>query len=259
VATRYVYAQQLPNVTNINIVDNYFNSSYNSLQTTLTHRFTHGLGLTVNHVWAHSIDNSGYRYTAYDTWIQFKANGNSDIRSRVSITMNYNLPFKSKVGFVDMIVRGWALGAIGIVQTGSPLSITQTGTQMNGAQGTNYPLQIAPSAATAQSYAQWFNAAAFTAQPNFQWSGYSLQNVIFGPGKWNFDTSLQRVFKIKERMSLQFRLENFDVTNTQTPGNPTTQLGNVNFGKITSTGGIGGFYLQGTGNRQTQLGLKFLF
>jgi hypothetical protein len=33
----------------------------------------------------------------------------------------------------------------------------------------------------------------------------------------------------------------------------------VNFGKITSTGGIGGFFGQGTGNRQTQLGLKILF
>jgi hypothetical protein len=58
---------------------------------------------------------------------------------------------------------------------------------------------------------------------------------------------------------LQFRLENFDVTNTQTPANPVTQLGNVNFGKIVATAGIGGFYGQGLGNRTTQLGLKFLF
>ena len=260
VATRYVYAKQLPNVTGIPIVNNYFNSSYNSLQTTLTHRFTHGLGLTVNHVWAHAIDDQNYRYIAYDTWIYFKANSNSDIRSRVSITMNYNLPFKSKLSVVDKVIGGWALGAVGIVQTGSPLSITQTGTQTNGATGTNYPLQVAPATSGfTKSYAQWFNTAAFVPQPNFQWSGDDLQNAIFGPGKWNFDTSLQRIFKATEHITLQFRLENFDVTNTQTPGNPTTQLGNVNFGKITSTGGIGGYYLQGTGNRQTQLGLKILF
>jgi hypothetical protein len=213
----------------------------------------------VNHVWAHAIDDQNYRYTAYDTWMYFKANSNTDIRSRVSITMNYNLPFKVKRSFVDNVVRGWALGAIGIVQTGSPLSVTQTGTQTNGATGTNYPLQIAPSALPNNSYAEWFNTAAFVAQPNYQWSGSNLQNAIFGPGKWNFDTSLQRVFKIRERITLQFRLENFDVTNTQTPQTPNTQLGNVNFGKITATGGIGGFYLQGTGNRHTQLGLKIIF
>ena len=67
------------------------------------------------------------------------------------------------------------------------------------------------------------------------------------------------MFKIRERMTLQFRLENFDVTNSQMPGNPNTILGNVNFGKIVTIGGIGGFYGQGTGNRQTQLGLKLLF
>jgi single-stranded DNA-binding protein len=259
VATRYVYAAQLPNVTSIPVVNNYFNSSYNSLQTTLAHRFAHGLGITVNHVWAHAIDDQNYRYVAYDSWIYFKANSNTDIRSRVSITMNYNLPFKVHETIVNNIVRGWALGTIGIVQTGSPLSITQTGTQTNGATGTNYPLQVAPSSLPNNSYAEWFNTAAFVAQPNYQWSGDNLQNAIFGPGKWNFDTSLQRVFRIKEHVTLQFRLENFDVTNTQTPQAPNTQLGNVNFGKITATGGIGGYYLQGTGNRHTQLGLKIIF
>src|SRR3569833_2935527 len=40
---RRVYGAILPNVTSIGLVTSFFNSSYNSLQTTLTHRFQHGL------------------------------------------------------------------------------------------------------------------------------------------------------------------------------------------------------------------------
>ena len=257
-ATRYVYASQLPNVTSLAIVDNYFNSSYNSLQTTVVHRFAHGLSMNANYVWAHANDGSNYRYTGYDTWVFFKANSNSDIRQRVSITTTYNLPFTSKQRMVNGLIHGWAIGAISIIQSGAPLSFSQTGTQTNGAQGTNYPLQIGPSGIANRTWSQWFNTAAFVAQPANTWGSY-LQNAIFGPGKWNLDSSLQRVFRIRERLTFQFRLENFDVTNTQTPGNPSAQLGNVNFGKITAIGGIGGFYLQGTGNRQTQIALKILF
>jgi hypothetical protein len=233
VLSRQVYGTQLPNIpistlltTNaalngLCIVRNYYNSSYNSLQSTLTHKFTHGLGLTVNHVWAHGLDNRDYRYTGFDQWIQLKASQDSDIRSRISITMNYDFPFKVGHGFVNKIVHQWALGAIGIVQTGSPLTFSQTTDQTNQGSGNNYPMVVGnPATPGGSTYNAWFNVNAFAAQPAGTWSGTNLRNILYGPGKWNFDTSLQRVFKPTEKISLQFRLENFDLTNTQTPGNP---------------------------------------
>ncbi len=247
VATRRVYAAALPDVTGIGLVTNYFNSSYNSLQTTLTHRFQHGLNLVVNHTWSKALDNGSLRYIAYNTTALIKGNSGSDIRQRVSISMNYNLPFGGKsTSFAAKIVHQWKLNVIGAIQTGSPLSVN-SGANVNGATGPNYPNVIA-SADGPGTYDQWFNTAAFVNQPNFTW-GNGGRTIGFGPGRWNFDTSLQREFKPWERATLQFRLESFNLTNTQTPNNPNTTVGSTTFGRIT---GI-------SGSRQQQLGLKIIF
>jgi hypothetical protein len=247
VATRYVYASVLPAVTGIGLVTNYFNTSYNSMQTTLTHRFQHGLNLVVNHTWSKALDAGSLRYVAFATPVLIKGNSGSDIRQRVSISMNYNLPFGGKSqSFIAKVVHQWKLNVIGTVQTGSPLTIT-SGANMNGATGPNYP-NVTGDANGPGTYAQWFNTGAFVNQPNNTW-GNAGRTIGFGPGRWNFDTSLQREFKPMERITLQFRLESFNVTNTQSPGNPNTTVGALTFGQITSI----------SGSRQQQLGLKILF
>ncbi|HXE62377.1 MAG TPA: TonB-dependent receptor [Bryobacteraceae bacterium] len=244
---RRVYAAALPNVTSIGLVTNYFNSSYNSLQTTLTHRFQHGMNLVVNHTWAKALDDGTLRYIAFATPSLLKGNSGSDIRQRVSIAMNYNLPFGgTSHSFVAKVVHQWKLNVIGTVQTGSPLAIS-SGANVNGATGPNYP-NVVGDANGPGTYNEWFNTAAFVNQPNFTW-GNAGRVIGFGPGRWDFDTGLQREFKPMERMTLQFRLESFNVTNTQSPANPNTSVGNTNFGRITSI----------SGSRQQQVGLKILF
>jgi hypothetical protein len=247
VATRYVYASVLPSVTGIGLVTNYFNSSYNSLQTTLAHRFKHGLELIVNHTWSKTLDNGTLRYVAYNTPVLLKGDSGSDIRQRVSITTVYRLPFgRTSKSFAAKLVHEWNLAVIGTVQSGSPLSIT-SGATVNGATGPNYP-NVVGNGNGPGAYAQWFNTAAFVNQPNYTW-GSAGRTIGFGPGKWNFDTSLQREFKPIERITLQFRLESFDLTNTQTPANPNTTVGSTTFGQITTI----------SGNRQQQVALKIIF
>jgi Carboxypeptidase regulatory-like domain len=247
VATRYVYAAQLPLVTSIGLVTNYFNSSYNSLQTTLAHRFQHGLDLVVNHTWSKALDNGTLRYVAFATPALLKGNSGSDIRQRVSMTMIYHLPFGgASMSFAAKIVHHWNLNVIGTVQSGSPLTVT-SGASVNGATGPNYP-NVVGDANGPGTYAQWFNTLAFVNQPNNTW-GSAGRVIGFGPGKWNFDTSLQREFRLRERVTLQFRLESFDATNTQTPANPNTTVGSTTFGRITLI----------SGSRQQQLGLKIIF
>jgi hypothetical protein len=96
--------------------------------------------------------------------------------------------------------------------------------------------------------------------------GDSARRVVRGPGSVNFDFSLFKQVIIKERASIQFRAEAFNLTNTPTytlassNSPPMTCIGrtpgsacndnNPEFGKLSGA--------QATG-RQLQFGLKFLF
>jgi hypothetical protein len=249
VQTRRVYSSIYPNVTTINTVQNYYTSSYNALQTSLDIREWRGITLNVNHTWAHALDNSELRYIGYAQPVTIKGSANSDIRHRVAITMVYDLPFgNGSKSLYSLLVRNWRLNALGIAQTGLPFQVTQTGTQTNNATGTNRPNQVADFRVASGTTDQWFNQAAFLAQPANTW-GNEGRNLLNAPGKWNFDLSVHREFRPTERMTLQFRWEAFDFTNTVTPAGPVSVLGAPGFGRI----------LTFTGNRQQQIALKVLF
>ena len=253
VLVRRVYAGVLPNVTSIANVTNYFNSSFTSLQTTLSHPFRHGMVLTVNHTWAHQFDNSEVRYILTPANVQMPTviygPAASDVRQHVTITMTYNLPFGNHSRtLLAKVVHQWKLSTIGSMQTGSLLAISQTGGQTNGATGTNRPNIVGDPLYGPSTYSRWFDTAVFVPQPNYQWSNLSRFG-LYGPGRWNFDVGVHREFKPLERVTMQFRIETFDTTNTQTPGNPNTQLGSATFGQITSI----------SGSRTVQVALKLLF
>jgi hypothetical protein len=246
---RRVYFPQLPNVTGIGVVRNWYNNSYQSMQNSLEHRFKRGLSLTLNHTWSHNIDASEVRYVAYGTVAQIRGSANSDIRHRVSVASTWNLPFgRANKRFYNLAIRDWNLNTIGVIRTGSPLAISQSVTRVNSATGTDRPNVVGDPNAVDRTWSKWFNTAAFAAQPLYTW-GNEGRNVINGPGTWNFDVGIARGFHVWERYTLEFRLETFDTTNTVHPSNPNTTLGATDFGKITSV----------TGNRQSQVALKILF
>ena len=246
---RRVYFNALPNVTGIGVVRNWYNNSYQSMQNTLEHRFKNGLSLTVNHTWSHNIDDAELRYIAYATVARIRGSANSDLRHRVTVASAWNLPFgrKSKA-FYNLLIRDWNLNTIGVFRTGSPLSIGESATRVNGATGTERPDMIGNPNSGNRTWSQWFNTAAFAPQALYTW-GNEGRNVINGPGTWNVDVGIARDFRVLERYRLQFRLETFNTTNTVHPTNPNTTLGSTTFGQITSV----------TGNRQSQVALKIIF
>jgi len=249
VANRRVYFNALPNVTNMQDVRNFYNSSYQSLQTTLKHTFSHGMSFAVNHTWSHNIDNAEARYVAFAQIAAIRGSANNDLRHRVTITMDWDLPFGKKSNrFYNLAIRNWRLNTLGTIRTGYPFAVSQASGRTNGATGPDRPDAIAESSATNQSWSHWFNTAAFAPQAMYTW-GSEGRNILTYPGTWNFNSSIHREFHVVERYTLQFRLETFDTTNTVHPNNPGIQLGGPNFGVITTL----------NGNRQTQVALKILF
>jgi hypothetical protein len=58
---------------------------------------------------------------------------------------------------------------------------------------------------------------------------------IVGPGTWQLDLGLSRIFKPREAQRLEFRAEAFNVTNSLRRGNPNTTLNTNTFGQITTS------------------------
>ena len=89
---------------------------------------------------------------------------------------------------------------------------------------------------------------AFAKNNDFEF-GNAGRNILFGPGLVNWDFAVYKRFSITEGHSLQFRFESFNFTNTPQFNFPNSQVGNNNFGRITSAGRP----------RNLQFGLKYIF
>jgi outer membrane receptor protein involved in Fe transport len=91
--------------------------------------------------------------------------------------------------------------------------------------------------------------------------GTAARNMFRGPGYRNWDLSVLKNWKFKERFTTQFRAEFFNVLNHPAFANPNANPTGANFGAIESTPDqLGPNPVLGTGGaRSIQLGLKVLW
>jgi hypothetical protein len=61
---------------------------------------------------------------------------------------------------------------------------------------------------------------------------------LTGPGSFRLDVGLAKVISITERVSMQISAQAENFTNTPQWGNPNLDINSVNFGRITSAGGV---------------------
>ena len=72
---------------------------------------------------------------------------------------------------------------------------------------------------------------------------------VQGPGTFRIDVGLSRTFRIREKQSVQFRAEAFNLPNRVNLNNPITNLNSSTFGQIQSA----------QDPRIMQLALKYVF
>jgi len=82
---------------------------------------------------------------------------------------------------------------------------------------------------------QWFNTAAFVANAPFTY-GNAPKNPLRGPGYFSVDLAIRKGVQLSSRVRADLRIESFNLTNAPNFGNPNAQVGNVNFGRISSAG-----------------------
>jgi hypothetical protein len=161
-------------------------------------------------------------------------------------------------GLQAAIFGGWQWNAIVSMYSGPPFSVTAPGTSLN-APGNAQRADLVKSevlklggVGRGQKY---YDPAAFAevTQARFGTAGF---NLLDSPGTFNTDLSIFRRFPITERVSIQFRAEAFNATNTPHFSAPAGAVNSSAFLEISGVRGVG---RDGIDERMFRLGLRLGF
>ena len=233
----------------INMNENGDSSNYNSLQVALRRRMEKGLLFGVNYTFSRALDTtSGTPQNAYDARADY---GLASIHRQHVFNVNYvyELPFfrQHGVAAVRQILSGWELSGITTFQSGAPVNITvptdvaRIGVSSSRATLTGDP-RLSPDQRT---LARWFNTEAALAPEKMVQGrfGDSGRNILIGPAFSQWDVSLLKNIRLREKTSLQFRAESFNLWNhaSFTGINTTVRFDAAgkptqNYGAVTSSG-----------------------
>jgi len=129
-----------------------------------------------------------------------------DVPSRFTTALTYELPFgKGKPllasgRILNLIAGGWSANAVGILQTGYPLAVTQPNNNSVIGASLQRPNATGVSPETAGSADSridgWLNPAAFSQAPLFAFGNLTPFLSNRGPGLFNWDVSAFKTFSI---------------------------------------------------------------
>jgi hypothetical protein len=237
-----------------------YSSMYHALQVKLDRRFATGLSLTTAFTWGKGMafqdgDDGGLRF--YINQQRNYARNDYDRKFTFVQSYVYELPFGPgktwlQSGLAGNIFGNWRVNGILTLMSGTPLTLTASGTSLNTPGNAQTPTQIAPVDILhgVGPNSPWFDASSFATPTARGVFGTMGRNAIDGPGFFDLDASLFKLITFKERYKLELRAEAFSVTNTPQYSNPGTSMTSVsNFGYITGA----------SGGRTLQLGAKFSF
>ncbi len=236
-------------------------SAYNSLQASVTKRYSNGLQLLASYTWSHSIDDfSGGAVNDLtgvigDTHQNYFGSSDFDRRHRFVVSFVYDLPraYRGGAGFPKQVLNNWQLAGVGTWQSGTPFSIIGNASAFVAVYADFKPGETVGSATKSGDVISrlnsYFNTASFRQPTGAGW-GNVPRNAFVGPGQKNLDLSIVKFFPIREKQKLEFRSEFFNLFNHTNFANPVNILASAQFGQILSTS---------TGPRVIQFALKYSF
>ena len=230
------------------VIEPYESMIYNSLQSTLGHRFANGYQVGVSYTWSRWIgtccDSNADGQPEIPIPQYFHLNRAlmpGDRTNNVQISGIAQLPFGANKTFLThgigaAIAGGWQLNTIVSFYSGSPFSITADGTSLNAPGSQQRADQVKPYVQILHGHGSnpYFDPTAFAPVNQARFGTASFDSVR-GPGFANGDVGLFRDFRIRERLTAQGRIEVLNVTNTPHFANPDGNIADGSFDTITST------------------------
>jgi hypothetical protein len=257
------------------VIETYGFSMFHSLQGTLKPQFSHGVQFQAAYTWSKvmsSVQGTGQNAV----FVGGSGNSNDpndrsqrwspagfDRTHRMVLVYLWRVP-SPKAGslLVQRALGNWSLSGVATIQTGLPLTITDSrGGSIYGfastsraqlCPGINYGA-ISTTGSMGSRVNSYFNTSAFCAVPaigNGTGYGDSGAGIVRGPDQNNIDLSITKTFKVVERHSFEFRSEFFNTLNHVQYSTPGVAFGTASFGVIGSTS---------VAARLIQFGLKYNF
>jgi hypothetical protein len=243
--------------------DSRYISNYNSLQTSVTKRMSHGLEFLGSYTWSKNLDETSGSNGGdfYELWLSTNNQLNPrqsygltdfDRSNRGVLSLIYKtptVPWSSRI--VRAALGGWEVSGIFVAQSGSPITIVDSSAgQVYGTLPQEHRAQLSgkPISTTGSLVSRvkggYLSAAAFTAAPEAPFGGSPADTdfgnsgvgIVRGPHQSKLDMAVERTFAIEEKGSFRLRVELFNATNTPIFANPNrTFSSGATFGTITST------------------------
>jgi hypothetical protein len=249
------YANPNPDYTFVELVTNNGFSSYDSLQAQFTRKLAHGLQAYASYTYSHSIDNASsdqvdaipaqFVKTYFD-----KGNSDFDVRHTFNAAFVYSMPVPKMGKVANAVLHKWSLQGIFRAQSALPFNILAAnpqdvsnpsffGSTPRADLVLGQPLFLYSSSFPGGKEA---NPAAFTVLNPGQVQGDLGRNSLRGFGLTQFDFSLMRRFKIRDKATIEFRVEAFNIFNHPNFANPAgfnNFVGAPEFGQSLSMFGFG--------------------
>jgi len=253
---------------------------YNALQTSLSRRFRNGWSFNANYTLSRAVGLRGAPnsdnqpairipdlYYLNKTIADFNRTHVFNFRSLLELPFGPGRRWLSNGGVVAAVVGGWQLNNVVSLRSGTPFTVTASGTLLNTPSITQNPadqvkddVEILGGVGRGNSYFDPFAFVPVTEQR----LGNAGFNSLVGPGRAQWDMNLFRQINLGQQTNVQLRIEAFNVTNTphfSNPGanrsslqlNPDGTIRNLNgYTEITSTTGS-------KSERQLRVGIRLAF
>jgi hypothetical protein len=251
---------------------------YDGLSVRVEHHFTKGFYILNSFTWGKGMGDSEQALEYYAGYFQAnpqnifnlageKGPSSFDVKLNNVTSVVYQLPVGKGRQFghnmspvLDAVVGGWEINSINTAHTGTPLDViynatgaNQVSSLSNDYRGEPFPRPNVSGAAVSQSRSAmlntYFAGYTFTTPPASAPFGDLGRNAFRAPNFAQWDCSVDKNFRIRETVRIQFRSEFFNILNHTNFGIPDTKTSDAAFGTIRTT----------YPSRQIQFALKAIF
>jgi hypothetical protein len=223
---------------NITQATNALTQNWDALEINLRHPVGHGLFLTSAYTWQHCLSEArGDSFIGVGVQNSYHPSENygtcgTNAFNVWTTSLIWSLPwFQGTGGLKRLALGGWQFADITTIQSGFALD---PGLAIATPGLATRPDRLSGSTVSgSRTISEWFNTSAFAAPPA-GYFGNAAPGSIIGPGVVDFDMALYKDFRIRERHTIQFRAEAFNIFNHTNFSGVQTAFGSGNFGNVTS-------------------------